>query len=320
MGILWGFKVSNIDTGYIKIFKVLRRASLLTFVLSSLLACQPHASQIYNDTHSDSDSIMGGEPVQASSSFSKRVIYLALGVTWTMNGKTKQVKQKELCTASAISPTILLTAAHCVKGLEPAQVYAILSTNPWNHSIIESEWVKVEKILIHEKYEDLTGKNGILHNDIALIKLSAAIPKERVSKLVKAPQVSDNFSIVSIGYGLKSAFEQVAAPEKLEDAGSTLLYYLMKNVENYNPRAALFSINQNDRTGICSGDSGGPGFIYDSEEEDFFIVGVTSFFSINDEEEKRLDPNNIYNKCIGHGHYTNVLYHLDWIQNSMLGL
>jgi hypothetical protein len=68
-----------------------------------------------------------------------------------------------------------------------------------------------------------------------------------------------------------------------------------------------FAINQNDHKGFCSGDSGGPGLIYDEEKKEFLILGVVSNTSMYDSEKAKLDPKGEYSLCIGKGNYTNIL-------------
>lgn len=292
---------------------------LILGLMLGLTACEQHQSQLYQKN--ETESILGGQPVTASSLFAQRVIYLALDVEWTETATTRAVRQKGLCTASAIAPKILLTAAHCVANQKPSTVYAVLSTNPWNHNLNLNEWLKVEKIVFHSEFKDETKikKGGIIQNDVALIFLANSVPEERISQLATLQQTSANLDIVSIGYGVRSPLEKPTDEKKKEDDDS-LLYFVMKPVVDYSPHTQTFMINQNDLTGICSGDSGGPGFIYDSNAKDFFILGVTSYFALNSEEVLKFDPTFQYNQCIGRGYYSNTLYYRDWIEKQISGL
>ena len=293
--------MSNNKTGFIK-FLIL----LLVFSLTAgLSACQQIQNKIYDQPNHEA--IMGGKSVIASSVFSKRVIYLALG------SKNKV----GLCTASALSPNVLLTAAHCVKGLELNEINAILSDNPRSPNLTDKEKIKIKKVVIHEEYRDETKQQGVLHNDIALLQLAENIDTDRVSQIATMEQTAKILNLVSIGYGKRHAIRQTdpVTPnnKKIEDQ----LFYIMKTVEDYKIFEKTFSINQNDLTGVCSGDSGGPGFIYDAELRNFFIVGVTSYISVSRAEKDQLDPNDIYDKCMGRGYYSNMLHYGEWIERQL---
>ncbi len=296
--------MSNNDTGFIK-FLIL----LLVLVLTSgLSACGEKYGHTYQEE--EAENIIGGKSIGASSIFSRRVIYLAL----TAKNKSGT------CTASALSPTILITAAHCVKDLEPSQVSAVITIDANLKSLADKDKISVQKIVIHEDYKDQTKQQGVLYNDLALLKLSQPLNPDRVSQIAVADQTTSLLNLVSIGFGKRTPLSDEdseineSAPEK------NTLYYIMKTVEKFDQKAKTFSINQNDLTGVCSGDSGGPGYIYDAELEDFLIIGVTSYISVTREEKDRLDPKDIYDKCIGHGHYSNILFYSEWISHNISGL
>lgn len=293
--------MSNIETGYIKIRRLLLGFSLI----SGLSACQAHHSQSFQNQVAEN--IMGGKSVMASNIFSKRVIYLAL----TAKNKSGT------CTASALSPTILLTAAHCVNGLEASQISAVVSLNANLKNLSAKDKILVSKIVIHEQYRDDTKQQGVLHNDVALLKLSQPLNDDRVSKLATVDQSAKILNLVSIGFGKRTPLYEETPEVTQAVAQKNSLFYIMKTVEKFDPQAQTFNINQNDMTGVCSGDSGGPGYVYDSELQDFLIIGVTSYISVTRDEKDRLDPEDIYDKCIGHGHYSNTLFYGDWITRTM---
>lgn len=287
--------------------------------MSGLSACQENPGQQFTPTKTDSH-IIGGEQVDPESQFNSRVIYLAIGVEKKTTQFGMTIGQKGLCTASALSPRVLLTAAHCVRGMTKDQVYAILSTNPWNHDLNINEWVMAEKIKIHEKY---VGTEDNMGNDLALIRLSRDIEPQRVSKLADATQAKDGaMTLIAVGYGQTSTLKAPRPEDNENDlsrAGTqkTLLHSVVKTIDQYNPVAELFSIEQGDNKGICQGDSGGPGFIYDNTKQDFYVLGVTSFVSIFSDEKERRDPLNRMNSCIGRGNYTNVLFYKNWIDTAL---
>jgi secreted trypsin-like serine protease len=288
--------------------------------MSGLSACQETPSEKFSTTEKTQSQIIGGEAVDPESAFNNRVIYLALGVEKKTTQFGMTISQKGICTASALSSRILITAAHCVKGLTKDQVYAIMTTNPWNHALNLNEWIVAEKIKIHEKY---VGTEENMGNDLALIRLSRDIEPQRISKLADASLAKAGaLSLVSIGYGQTTALNKPRPEDNENDMARvrmqpTMLRSVVKTVDSYDPAAALFSVDQGDGKGICQGDSGGPGFIYDNTKQEFYILGVTTFVSIFSDEKELRDPTNRFNSCIGRGNYTNILAFQNWITSSM---
>lgn len=303
------------ETVLIKIPNTIIRPFLLSGLLFSLWACQP----IRGEFHSQPGDapIIGGKPANNSVSLSKKVIYLALGVRWQVTEFSSSVTTKGVCTASALSPTVLITAAHCVVGLKPNDVNAVLSNHPFNHSLNRDEWISVRKIIIHPEFSDTSKMvNGTFKNDIALIQLESEIPAEHVSKIARSQKSALAVSMVAIGYGQRSALAN--QPESnSKDSNSTLLYYIMKKIDEYELSEPKFEIIQHDRTGVCKGDSGGPGLVYNGEAKEFQILGILSHISISETEIEDLDPEGKYNSCIGRGHYSNILFYLEWITRQM---
>ncbi len=307
----------KVKTDTIKIPK-----SILLLTLVALLAgCQPAQKQLA--APNETNHIISGKPVAATNIFSKRVIYLALGVKWETGPAGNSVTKSRNCTASALSPTILITAAHCVIGMKPSDVAAVLSNNPWNHTLNFSEWVKVTQIIIHEDFIDSTNdpKNGMMINDLALIKLAQPLSPDRVSRFAPDQHFDKNLAIIAVGYGKRSILklEQEPDPKKIDPQSETLLSFIAKSVENFDVAQPTFSISQLDQTGICEGDSGGPSLIYDSKLKDFVILGITSFYGTRNDEMAASDPKNIYN-CSGHGIFSNALYFADWIERTQARL
>jgi secreted trypsin-like serine protease len=303
-----GVSMSNFDTRFINFLTLL----LVLGLMSGLSACQPSKAKLYNPTQVES--IIGGEESSVRFQFSNRVIYLALGAEKTKTPFGFTIRQKSNCTASALSPTLLITAAHCVLNLKASEIFAVLSSTPWDQPAIDEDWIQVSKIKIHEGFYN-DDKNNI-SNDLALLKLSKEISTDRISKLALQTQISgSSFDLLAAGYGRTTAEINPVIPQKNPQLNSVL-----KHVENFDPLALTFQMDQADLKGICSGDSGGPGFIYDADTKEFYILGIASFVSIYENEKKQRDPRNLYNSCIGHGNYTNLLLYQDWIIKSSIDL
>lgn len=303
--------MSKVNTGQIKF--ITTTASLLLAQLLMLSSCQPQKSTS-NISEQQASGIIGGSQVQNKTDpLARKMIYLAVDVVIEKTAFGTRATQKELCTATALTTKVLLTAAHCVQGRKPDQLRAVLSLNPWDHLIDSSEWVELDSITIHPSYTDA---NNQIKNDVALIKLSKEVPSERVSQLATANQFDANTPIILAGFGITSPFNNQQTPYTY----GSMLNKVTKNFEQYTPQSDSFSINQNDMKGICKGDSGGAAFIYDTSTKDYYIVGINSYVSIHVLEEQKLDPNNQYNTCIGHGNFSNAIYFKPWIAETLRSL
>ncbi len=290
--------MSNNKTGFINFF-------IIHFILAlslGLASCSRPSQKYFEQDHQDE--ILGGKSVQASSAFSKKVLYLAIGVQWTKTKYGTSMKYEKICTASAISKRVLLTAAHCVSGWQPSEINMAINSNPLkSEKLVITDWIKAEKIEIHPNYT--TDPNIV--NDVALIKLSSDLKSEQISKLARREQITENLQMILVGYGRTHAEESDS-----ENQNSTL-NYVVKNVPQFNLQDQRITVNQMDESGICSGDSGSPGFIYDSVNKEFTIIGVASYTFNNKNLQGQTSA---AEPCHGFGVYMNVLSLTKWITDT----
>lgn len=316
--------MTNFDTHFIKFLMLM----LILGIMSGLSSCQKsNENQVLtiqnNQQILNSEQIIGGAPVNIENNFSNKVIYLALGVDKIQTSNGFKMKTQSTCTASALTTRILLTAAHCVSGYKENQIYAVLSLNPWNHLIVQNEWIEVEKI---QKHENFDSKSLNFENDIALIKLKKEISIQRVSKIASAKQIDpQSQQLISIGYGDISPLNETDPENDIHvqetaQQRKTLLHYVNKYVVPFNVTDALFKIDQSDLKGFCFGDSGGPGLIYDNETKDYYILGIASYLSsvISNQQKIKRDAST-YNVCANEGIYINLLNLKirDWINRNL---
>jgi tryptase len=109
------------------------------------------------------------------------------------------------------------------------------------------------------------------------------------------------FPILSIGYG--------KTDESKTDWG--VLRRVLSTATGYVPQNPIFTIDQSNDTGICSGDSGGPGFYL--KDGNYSIIGVaTAIYDLESDTKNR--------PCRHYGVYTNVLYYADWMLKTITKL
>lgn len=315
-----GISVSNNETGFIKILFVI----LVLGASNSFFGCAENRSQIYSDAIEESkhQEILNGFEVTDQNPISKKVLYLATGAKLlkTPNGGFK-ASQTGQCSASAISPQIILTAAHCLKAMNPKDdqttnsIYIVLGTKPWKSKFNPKFWFAAEKIVIHPKYKkSITGGSP---DDLALIKLKSPLPTDYVTDLADAKDLQSSMAFIMAGFGLRNNMNGLSDFEKLQNIGE--LFQTSKLITNYDPNNLTIEIDQRDQKGICTGDSGGPGLILNSVTKKYTTIGVLSAYRWTENEQQILDTQNKID-CLGYAVYTNVMNpeYYEWIQKEKL--
>ncbi|XP_071053395.1 brachyurin-like [Onthophagus taurus] len=172
------------------------------------------------------------------------------------------------CGGSLISPTTILTAAHCVDGASSVQV----RLGAHSVSAVESTQVRItsERFTVHSGWDADT-----LFNDIALVHLPEAAP------------INENIQTIQLPSGDTSDFAGVSArvsgwgKDSDQAAGiSPVLRYVFAPVITNSECSNTFGwyitsghvcIRGTGGIGSCSGDSGGP-LVVDGVQ-----IGVVSF-------------------------------------------
>lgn len=266
---------------------------LLFSNLLLVLACSEQRSQKSISAENISG-ITGGHVVLPQSKLNKMVVlvdsYFISTIARIQNGKEEFETAHYNCTGTFIADDIVLTAAHCIKGA-PYKMRIIYSADAHNEDAPESA---VEKIIVHPDYD-----KDIIKNDLALLKIHGSKPADYPTMAVTTQAATtESFSIMSIGYGVTS--------EKAQDSG--FLRKVNSTATGYEPTSQVFQIDQSKNTGICYGDSGGPGFIY--KDGQYAVLGVVSkIYSSLDEKQEF--------PCRHYGVYTNVYYYAGWLVSAI---
>ena len=155
--------------------------------------------------------------------------------------------------------------------------------------------------------------NGMI-NTSALLTSTYESQKNNISQLAKNENLSSTISFTMIGYGLRSANESLTAEQKKMLNGE--LFALTKKAESFTDQDPDIFIDQKDGQGICSGDSGGPGYVYDAQTDEFFVAGVLSGWAPSPAPQ----PIVVVNKnCTGIARYSNLMQNSikEWILRTL---
>jgi MYXO-CTERM domain-containing protein len=158
------------------------------------------------------------------------------------------------CTGTAISPWIVLTAAHCIDGgfgtpTVPTQVY--FGSDPAQGG----KTVAAASAHFHPKYDPYS-----ISNDIGLVVLDQPSPYEPIPLSFADVSGAAGTPMTIVGFGRQSTTAGSPANQKLKVTVDVDL--VTSQVLQY-------------RASVCSGDSGGPGiFVIDGKEH---VVSVTSY-------------------------------------------
>lgn len=208
------------------------------------------------------------------------------------------------CTGTLIEKDIILTAAHCVG--EPDSIKVTFGNNPVRSGAIEI--LKAKRVLPHDKFD----RSKEERNDIALIQMESDAPENFTPATLpwNSQRKVDSFKSVRVyGYGIISGVVQGGL---LDNKTAGVLRTTRLKLIDGSTAPDIFTTDQRGGHGICSGDSGGPAFIYGD-----VLVGVSSRGITDDPEEPQNADNDL---CNYESIFTRVDHYKTWILDGVKAL
>lgn len=245
--------------------------------------------------------IVNGKTVGYGSWLEKSTVHLISGV----RDENERILTGE-CTATVISPNVLLTAAHCVletrRNMKPGTSfgYAVFGANPTcQPEKRATRELYFRDVIVHPDFS----MKVIGVNDLALIRLEKAIPKEfspisviHSSENQKLSDASTQF--LAAGYGRTEGYD------KENQFAPRLRVTQMKYVQPEGNQTANDLVFDQRETGWCSGDSGGP--IYARFGKKTILAGVIS--AVGNEKGKEA--------CNGVGFAMSIESHREFLRTA----
>ena len=189
------------------------------------------------------------------------------------------------CSGTLISPTLFLTAGHCVE--DPAEHVEIWfdtnledgSTNPFP---VNREADAVGDVggapYIHPQYDPeafwLYDLGVVVLDEPVVMSQYGVLPQLNQLDALAKKRGKKDLTFTAVGYGLQQAFPDAAAwKEEANRIRMVATPRLIQINTGFTGEGSLMLSNNAHTGGTCFGDSGGPNFIGDSN----VIAGVTSF-------------------------------------------
>lgn len=198
------------------------------------------------------------------------------------------------CSAAAIAPRLLLTAAHCISSRTDAE-HRLEVKNALGEPIV----LKSVKSVRHPEY-----LKGNKQYDLAVVLLESEVPGELV-QILKMPAKEKSLDLKTVtaaGYGRMDG--RPGYPGNLGTLRTAAL-----TVTSYSVQSPVFHVDHSKGKGFCQGDSGGPALT--EIDGAMNVVGVASktFFD-------NTLPKDQWDLCNKAGEYINVQFHQDWIVST----
>lgn len=203
-----------------------------------------------------------------------------------------------MCTGSLLGNNMVLTAGHCLQG--PSTEIII------KFGVNVKKPVTTRRVVSAQRHVGYNSKASDQNRaDIALLKYEGTLPEgfKSVNVLSKESYkvLTAKTEIIAAGYGLRIPGLKW---------GSGGLRQVKLEIENPEYSTTEIQVRQTMRKGVCSGDSGGPGFIRDDNGV-LYLWGITATGASN-------FPN--LNPCSRFSIFTRVDAYWGWIQQTALQL
>ena len=297
--------------------------ALLLFQSGLLTGCaDPH---FLDKTKKDS-SVIQGEAVAESDIMAHNVVFIG----HNFDQSTGEPEYFGLCTGVILHPRLILTAAHCAENYKTSKV--ITTVNAKKLQILNENIYSIIDATTHQKYLPPKSVRPNPNYDLALLKLDRPLITQsnnvtlgtidssevlQKTKLKISLNTTENKGLI-LGYGRTTALldpTQAESTQKKETPRQLNgeLNFAFIDLQSSDLSAALFSVPQHDKPGVCSGDSGGPLYLLENGIYKLKAIAISVFKNV--EESQTIDQ--INNACNYNSLFLNLDFQQEWIRKEM---
>lgn len=185
-----------------------------------------------------------------------------------------QISRFSFCTGTLISPTVVLTAAHCVENTGAQSLAIYVGDNPRTDS--NPEFHGVSEVFSHPNYNPVR-----TINDLALLRLQSTVTS--VTPVPPLPadlgftnSDNGNLQLEFVGFGRTEtgSSDQKLVANAIFAGTGCVVNGCGFGLTTAEARNAMISYSQFNE-GPCNGDSGGPAFVV--RNGNVYVGGMTSF-------------------------------------------
>ncbi len=271
----------------------------VSFILSLLVFATGCGESQYSHEAYKTDqlefSIINGKSIENNDPLAKSVVAIVKGFHYSKN----EPQFFSHCTGVVLSADKILTAAHCAENIEKSR---IVTGQDIKKSLKNEDSVyEIKKAYFQPDYKKTD--TALVNNlDLAILELKRPITE--ISKREFSIDRADatNELLIIAGYGRASLNQSDMQSLELKKAD----YTDSKIVTN----EGIIRIQEIEKTGLCTGDSGGPLFTQDKNNQ-LKLVGIAIAV------EKFKNAPQKMNACYGQSVFLDLSLHIDWIKSVL---
>jgi len=271
-------------------------------------------------------SILKGQNIKNTDPVAKRTVLIAQN--FNLNNHRPQFFG--LCTGVVIDSNTILTAAHCAKNFKTSKVlfttdiYTDTFTDSSTDSLSDKNIFNIKTAIIHENYLEPSPENvQVSKYDIALLKIDRTISGidsisnyltsylmlSSTTEYIKKTDAVALLKPVIAGFGKTHLIQSVENKDPNTTPVNGILQKADIEIAETQYSLPLLMVDQRLKSGVCSGDSGGPLFVYRNGE--LYLQGLAIAVLFNNPFEQK------YSLCYGQGIYLNLDFLKNWISENI---